>query len=126
MFGRFSILTPCPKYRDHYIGHKSLVLVSTTNLLNTDSFTPIEYFQNSVAEEILQGVRSIKEFVARSNILNLSEDHVKVLDLLLKGGSEVDNLKHLDFGRSKYFAIQKELRLFLGTHKNWQLSRYVS
>jgi hypothetical protein len=108
------------------IGHKSLILVSATDLANTDLFILIANFQNSVTQEVLEGVRSIKEFIDRLSILNLSKDHLKVLDLLMAGGSEEDNLKHLDFGRSKYFAIQKELRLFLGTHKNWQLGLRVS
>jgi hypothetical protein len=108
------------------IGHKLLILVSMTDSVNADLSISIAKFQNSVAEEILQGVRSIKEFIDQTNIFNLSDDHIKVLDLLMKGGSEKDNLKHLDFGRSKYFAIQKELRLVLGTHKNWQLALHAS
>jgi hypothetical protein len=103
------------------IGHKSLILVSAKDRSNTDLFIPITNFQNSATEEILEGIRSINEFFVRSSIANLSEDHKKVLDLLIAGGSEGENLEHLDFGRSKYFAIQKELRIVLGTHKNWQL-----
>jgi hypothetical protein len=108
------------------IGHKSLILISSADCGNADMFISIANFQNSVTEEILEGVRSIKEFVDRSNIANLSEDHLKVLDLLIRGGSERDNLRHLDFGRSKYFAIQKELRLVFGIHKNWQLAFHAS
>jgi hypothetical protein len=103
------------------IGHKSLILISAVDRSNTDLFIPITNFQNSVTEEILEGIRSIKEFVVRSSIANLSEDHKKVLDLLIAGGSEGEHLERLDFGRSKYFAIQKELRILLGTQKNWQL-----
>jgi hypothetical protein len=103
------------------IGHKSLILISAVDRSDTDFFIPIANFRNSITEEILQGIRSIKEFIVQSSIANLSEDHKKVLDLLIAGGSEGEHLKHLDFGRSKYFAILRELRLVLGTQKNWQL-----
>jgi hypothetical protein len=108
------------------ISHKSLILVSAEDAENTDLYIPIANFQNFLTEKILEGVRLIKDFSDRSIISNLSEDHLRVLNLLTAGGSEEDNLKDLGFGRSKYFTIKKELRIYLGANKNWQLAVQAS
>jgi hypothetical protein len=108
------------------IGYKSLILVSVQDVKSADLYLPIANFQDFLCEKILEGVRLIKDFSDRSIVSDLSEDHLRVLNLLTAGRSEEENLKDLGFGRSKYFAIKRELRIYLGANKNWQLAVQAS
>jgi hypothetical protein len=107
------------------IGHKSLILISTTKSTNTDLFIQIADFQ-SVTDKILKRVRLIKAFVDLSTGRELSEEHKKLHKLLIERRSPEYIMNTLGIRKTKYFAMEKELRLLLGVEKNWQLSHLAS
>jgi hypothetical protein len=110
------------------IGHKSLILVSTaeSELLNADFFIQSADLQSSDTEKILEGIRSIKEFIDRSTVVELSDDHKKLYDLLKEKRSEKYIRDTLGIGRTKYYEDRKYLRLLLGADNNGQLPYIAS
>jgi hypothetical protein len=107
------------------IGHRLLILISTTKLTNTDLFIQIADFQ-SVTDKILKRVRLIKEFVDLNTGRELSEEHKKLHKLIIERRSPQYIMDTLGIRKTKYFAMEKELRLLLGVEKNWQLSHLAS
>jgi hypothetical protein len=107
------------------LGHKSLILISTTKSPNADLSIQIADFQ-SVTDKILKRVRLISEFVNLNTGRDLSEDHKKLHKLIIERRSPEYIMNTLGIRKTKYFAMEKELRLLLGVEKNWQLSHLAS
>jgi hypothetical protein len=107
------------------LGHKSLILVSNAKSRVEDFFVKLQDFQNPDLQKILEGIRSIKEFIEQSSIIELSEDYQRIYDLLKEKRSEKYICDALGIGRTKYYEVQKYLRLLLGANNNSQLP-YIS
>jgi hypothetical protein len=109
------------------IGYKSLILVSIaeSEVLDADFFVQSCDFQSSDIEKILEGTRSMKEFIDKSTWVELSQEHEKFLAVLregeLEGRSHKENMIRLGIGKTKYKGLQKELKMLLGAGKNYQI-----
>ncbi len=113
------------------IGYETLILVSTaeSESLDADFFIQSCDFQKSDIEKIIEGNRSMKEFIDKSTWTELSEEHKKFLAVLregeLEGRSHKENMIRLGIGKTKYKGLQKELKTLLGAGKNYQIPYLV-